>query len=429
MQDIANGNNRIVGLRVVADLLKAIIFSAFYLSIFSAVDTKLTTSPQVLLNYPFICISLVYLLFKHRVVPVYLLYFAFIAGLLGTFQIVLGNNSFALLLKAIFSISIIGMFFFLFIKEFNYDVSAVFGFYLKGAVFCSYVVIFQGLCYLLGLKYGYDLSYLGISYDTSIKNEFRPSAFFREPAHYSAVIAPAMFIALHNLLRKGKDFISRSSSLVIISAVVISASSTGYIALLLCFLFIAINYRALRFIFSTSIVGALAFFLLYTSVPDFKKRFDDSVAIFITQTITDEQQLKNGSTMILYNNFHIALENFSHHPIAGTGLGSHPIAFDRYNEFDDQIWWYDLNKEDANSMFIRMLSETGLFGLSMLLLYLIRHSRFRWSAVSTSQWLISNSLIVLVLTNLLRQGNYAGYGFPFFLLLLYYNVRPRLVTN
>src|SRR5690606_15897113 len=127
----------------------------------------------------------------------------------------------------------------------------------------------------------------------------------------------------------------------------------------------------------------------------------------------------HGSSVILYNNFHIAVENFKRNPIFGTGLGSHPTAFDKYSLTKNvSTAGFDLNKQDANAMFNRLLSETGLFGLGLFIFFIL----FRFVRKDRSEnklWIISSACLVVILINMGRQGHYFLAGFPFYFWMFY----------
>jgi hypothetical protein len=72
-------------------------------------------------------------------------------------------------------------------------------------------------------------------------------------------------------------------------------------------------------------------------------------------------------------------------------------------------------------MFLRLMSETGLFGLTIFLVIIIKCYVKRDRSHDTYHWLVSNGLLIMILLNLFRQGNYYLYGFPFFVILYYYN--------
>ncbi|MCB0410712.1 MAG: hypothetical protein KDD29_10870, partial [Flavobacteriales bacterium] len=125
---------------------------------------------------------------------------------------------------------------------------------------------------------------------------------------------------------------------------------------------------------------------------------------------------------ILYNNYIIATKNFKENPLFGTGLGSHPIAFEKYSIAKHiKVHGFNLNSADANSMLLRLISETGLFGVIIMFYIIIKFYIKRDEEYETNHWLISNGILIMILLNLFRQGHYFLNGFPFFVLLYVYN--------
>ena len=81
----------------------------------------------------------------------------------------------------------------------------------------------------------------------------------------------------------------------------------------------------------------------------------------------------------------------------------------------------DFNTSDANSMFLRIISETGLFGIVFIILFIIQYYVLRGNDHSNQHlWLISNATLVIILLQLLRQGNYTFSGFMFYMWLYYF---------
>jgi hypothetical protein len=75
---------------------------------------------------------------------------------------------------------------------------------------------------------------------------------------------------------------------------------------------------------------------------------------------------------------------------------------------------------DANSMFLRLMSETGIYGLAVFVWLLVRCWIFKPRARSREHWVMSNALACIILLYLLRQGHYFLNGFPFFLWMFFY---------
>jgi hypothetical protein len=306
------------------------------------------------------------------------------------------------------------------IKYEKYNISGMFNVYMCGSVIASIIFFIEFFSAYIGFRYGYDVRLLGLTLGME-NGKILPAALFSEPAHFAMVLSPAMFVSLHNVLTGNKLSISLFSSILILTAYILCFSSTGYIAIFIALAVLALNYRTFTALLTTIIIGIFAFIFMYNNVPKFRTRFDDSKVVFIDKNIKNKKiLLNNGSTMTLYNNYYVAINNFLDHPLFGTGIGSHYYAHDRYRLFSKKLWWIDLNKDDANSLFNRLISETGLFGIMLYSLLLIRYNIKKSREDNTNKWIISNAILVLLLINIVRQGHYVAYGFPAFILMYYY---------
>jgi hypothetical protein len=67
------------------------------------------------------------------------------------------------------------------------------------------------------------------------------------------------------------------------------------------------------------------------------------------------------------------------------------------------------------------MSETGIYGLSLMLFLLFRCWVFSPRAFERENWVMSNGLVIIIVIYLVRQGHYFYNGFPFFLWMYYYN--------
>ena len=80
------------------------------------------------------------------------------------------------------------------------------------------------------------------------------------------------------------------------------------------------------------------------------------------------------------------------------------------------------NAPDASSMFLRIASELGLFGIVLVLFFLITH----YFIVDTADReglvlkMISAAFLVTILLQLFRQGNFILNGFPFYVYGYYF---------
>ena len=128
---------------------------------------------------------------------------------------------------------------------------------------------------------------------------------------------------------------------------------------------------------------------------------------------------------LLIKTLDVAQENLKEYPIFGTGLGSHETAFKRHTLTQTVIQYdFEFNVKDGNSLFIRLCTETGIFGLSFILLVIVRGFIYRIDSSSQEQNIrkqISQAFFVLIVLVLIRQGNYMLNGLPLIFLLYYYN--------
>ena len=340
----------------------------------------------------------------------------------GLFHVLVGNNTTGNFIKIFVGVFSSYVFYYFLIRHFNMNIKLLCRYYVKGAYVVSIIGIFQVISYNIGFRSGYNYGYILNKWGANPGGllGLRMNSVFPEPSNFAAIIAPAFFISVFFLFFKKGDFITKRESIVIFIAYLLTFSSLGYIGIFIMLILLLINYGVLRYFLIIVPVFYLAFTLLYANVSEFKHRIDGVYKAFAKNEY--KHGVLHGSSFVLYNNYHVAIENFSHHPLFGTGLGSHPVAFDKYS-LTNQAGVLDItfNKADANSMFLRLLSETGLFGASLFLFIVFKFYVSKGKAIDDEDWIISNSLLIVILLYLLRQGHYFIHGFPFFVWGYYLN--------
>ncbi len=347
----------------------------------------------------------------------------FIPAVWGILQIYAGNNTWAGFLK-IFIGTLLSVSFYQYVMlHYKFNVEKIFTYYLKGVYILSIVGIVQVVSYYVGFTPGYDYKWIfnkwGVVPNSS--GGIRMNSIFSEASQCAIMFSPAVFVAIYNIIFRKNYFIHTQKGIIIIIASILTTSSTGFIGIFMSGLLIIINHAKVSNIIIASFVFISLGTFMYNASPEFKKRIDSGVGLWVDEDFSVENV--NSSSFVLYNNYKIATENFKHNPIGGTGLGSHAIAFDKYS-LTKQAGVLDIefNKSDANSMFLRLLSETGLLGIGFFILFIFKYYVSRSRTVSNSQhWIIGSAILVLIILYLLRQGNYFINGFPFFMWLYYYN--------
>lgn len=339
----------------------------------------------------------------------------------GLVYIYAGNNEPGQFVKVFIGFFASVLFYNYVFQLYKFDLKYLFRLYMKGAFWVSVIGIFQVISYLVGFGPGYDFGWLFNKWGVTLGGfGIRMNSVFSEPAYFAAVIAPAFYVAMYALIkRKSELFLPRKQLIVIFAAYFLTFSTLGYMGIVLALVLLLINLGFFKYVL---IIGPILYFgynAAYDNIEEFRERIDGTQQVFGEQNITSYEV--HGSSFVLYNNYHVATENFKRNWLFGTGLGSHETAFNEYSLTNTQgVLKIDFNKKDANSMFLRLMSETGLYGLVFIFVFLIRCFVMKSRSADDEMWLISNAAAMIIILYLARQGHYFLNGFPFFLWLYYF---------
>lgn len=342
--------------------------------------------------------------------------------LTGIFNIFIGNDTAAQFFKVYIGLTMSYFFYYYVILEYDFDIERLFKWYLIGAFMTSLIGVGQFISYRIGFRPGYDFGWILNKWSFSPGGIFglRINSIFAEPTHLGAVLSLAFFFSVYNVFLKETIYISRIQSLTIIVIYLLSFSGLGQLGIFLTFILFAINFGLVRYIFVIIPFSIVLFNYLYNNVLDFRERYDGLIQLFTNGKFVLGKT--HGSSFILYNNAHVAWENFQSNFIFGSGIGSHTVAFEKFSLAKNFVTYgFNLNSADANSMFLRLVSETGLFGVSIFLYIIFKFYVKRDEKHDTFHWIVSNGILIMILLNLFRQGHYFLNGFPFFVMLYIYN--------
>jgi O-antigen ligase len=245
---------------------------------------------------------------------------------------------------------------------------------------------------------------------------------FSEPSGLAAALAPAAYVAVYNLIHKKNFILNKKASIIILITYLISSSSTAYIGLLIIFVLVVTTVKFRFFIIGVGIVTIL-FSTFYRSSSDFQSRVDSSIGLWVYQDFSLKNT--NTSSFVLYNSFHVAMESLQEYPLFGTGLGSFKAAYEKHSltkNVEVIAYDFEFNTTDGNSLFVRMLVELGLAGIFIMAVLIVKGFIYLRTEDELIHYkIISQAILILILLNLLRQGNYFLNGFPLFILMYYYN--------
>lgn len=421
------------------------IFSVIFISSIILLKTPF----EFYLSYVGLIILLFAFIFKYKF-PTKLMYLFIPLLVFGIINVIYQNNTFAFFIKIYANLFVGALFFYYVFEYYDRDVVRFFEIYMKWAYVAAVIGIIQLLFYKVGFKPGYDFRvWFGFNKWSVTPGGLgiRINSIFCEPSYVGSTLGPAFFIAIYNLIFNKAYFITRLQCIVIIFTYLFSTSSVAYIGVFFVLILLMINFGVVRYIAFVVPLTLILFYALYNNVREFRIRVDGINALYVqgvleieankddrggamVQLMRKRHLLKtiHGSSFVQYNNYVIAKSNFMENPLFGTGLGSHQYIFSKYDLSYLLGGEYDNNIADANSMFLRIVSETGLFGIIFIFMF-VRNNYVKKDPnhpEADYHWLISNAVLVIILLQLARQGNYTFGGFMGFMWLYYYTKQDYL---
>lgn len=406
------------------NILNLFLQGALFLTIFVSSYVLFKDPFEFYIGYIVILLLMPFFMKKFGIPKVFI-YFFIMLLLMGSYNIMIHNNTIALFAKIFLGLMMSYLFYYYMILVYDEDIVYLFKLYLKGALFISFIGLFQFISFQIGFVYGYDYTFfLNKSWPVLGGNlGIRINSIYPEPSQFALVHAPLLFVACLNLIRGKKEnpfYFPIWQSLIAIFTYFLTFSSLGYVVFFVYIILYIINMGLVRYILFIAPLFIGIFYIVYKNVPDFAERLDDSISIFETEDFTIADT--HGSSIVLFDNYKVAFSNFKKNPLFGTGLGSHKLAFDKFSVTKHlKQYGLDRNSADANSMFLRIMSETGLLGLFLTIYFIFKFFISKASSPKPEYWIISSAILGLMILQLFRQGHYFINGFPFFVLLYFYN--------
>jgi len=314
--------------------------------------------------------------------PSGLWFFFLYLGCSGVLGILLGSDSVAGFSKAYSGIVMNALYYFAFLRYVKFDTEWCFKVYARLAYYAAI------------------LGFVMLRFQAVAVGQVH--SVFLEPGNFALVCTPAVYYYADKGLaeRKWSDW---WRLLVLVVAIAMSASSSGYLGLLMCLYLVGTRYRIGRWVAPALVlVTGLG---MYNSSGYFRMRMDDTLFGLNTNDITHVNQ----STFGLLSNWFVTAHAFHDHPILGGGLGSHVVAYDRYIE---QVDGYDildavgagqLGRFDASSFGLRIVSELGLLGVFGALWFMVY---FYPRKATPGERRMALCVICYLFIKCLRFGNY-----------------------
>lgn len=340
-----------------------------------------------------------------------------------TLNIVLKNTTFIYFFKQIIGISTAYLLYKnLLNNENTVDIIKV---YLNFVIIFCLIGMFQEIAFIFKIKPLYDLTWLNKAQIVSPTTFglLRMESIMNEPAHFATAIICATYISIYNILNHKYTDFSKLKSIFVILCTILTFSSVAYIGIFISILLCVKNKKKILSKILIIILIIPMFEIIYNTVDVFKVRVDDTFQSVMGGSIED----KNLSTYALLSNYRVAKVSVTKTLGFGSGLGSHEENYDKYIDslVDTSKIHIRLNSKDANSLFLRVLSELGILGLMVVLWFIVR---FKVNDNGSYEGKISDAILVLFILRLLRQGHYFCDGFWFYI-ILYMKLYKQYLKN
>jgi hypothetical protein len=285
--------------------------------------------------------------------------------------------------------------------------------YKKEDIIASYLKI----CVIITII-GYLMFMLNLQ-----KYEDQLHSIFKEPAHYVVVILPACYY----FFKKKQFFLF----LILFFSLILSKSSLGYIGCAIIFIMPYLTLRKILALILTIPIIIYVGFLTYENNENFKLRIDDTVSSLNSINSGKFKSDTNVSSYALMSNLYVAKNNFIKHPL-GSGIGSHVYMHKNFYlkkmtppEYIKTLKLQNINATDANSLFLRLFSELGVFGLGFILLFLYHFSFcFKYEDL-----IIAQGIFIYIVLKLIRDGHYFSPEIYFFIWILYYSLLDKKINT
>ena len=400
-----------------------IFLTILFFSLFSSSYVFFVSPFEFYFHYIFVILFMPFFVIKIGV-PKFILSIFGLLLLVGISHIILGNNNHFNFLKIYCGLFIMILFFYYLLHYVVFDVKYIFYWYCKFCYLLCLIAFFQLISFLINFEPGYNYSWLLNKWGV-VKGGLigiRLNSIISEPTYLASILSPSLYISLNNIVNRKNLILNKYQSILVIFVVILTTSTIGYLGLLLSLLLVT-NTIKLRYIIFGFFLTLLSFNLAYKFVDDFKTRVESAKGLWLDNNFHISNT--NSSSFVLFNNLHVAKENLLQHPIFGTGLGSHETAYKKYTLTNSIIKYdFEFNVKDGNSLFVRLCTETGLFGI-LFILYLILNGFIYNLKIYNDDMMyhkiISQALFVLIILVLIRQGNYMLNGLPLLFLMYFFN--------
>tara|TARA_R110000787_G_scaffold6697_9_gene23283 strand:- start:1587 stop:2771 length:1185 start_codon:yes stop_codon:yes gene_type:complete len=247
----------------------------------------------------------------------------------------------------------------------------------------------------------------------------RLNGVMSEPAHYAAIMLPSLYVFLRR-----KNYLKL---FIILLTVLLSKSSIGYIgiALVIIMPLLKAKYFLKYFIVVVVVIGGSIFYLSTVWNEPISENNSNALVRRLKQTNESLKSVYTGSfkndinlsSYAFLSNAYITRNIVYNNPL-GAGIGSYRHEYDKYYGTMKPPKYLKttlkkINRTDANSLFLRMVADLGIFAILLLAYFFYRTLKIFGSDGKIS----SQATFFYLVIKLIREGHYFPPEFYFFLLI------------
>ncbi len=254
---------------------------------------------------------------------------------------------------------------------------------------------------------------------------YRFCSWFAEPSHYVYATLPAVS---YILLKWHKEKKLEYSNVPLLFSYFLADSSTAYLGIGITVLLMA-DFRSIKRVLLAITVCAAGVYVAYNLSDNLQLRVNDTLNTKISAETTNALSEAaradnpdfgaNATTFALVTNGYVAWRAFLNSPLIGNGLGTHTASYEKYSTeiVSPTFILWGLNRDDANSLILRLMSETGALGLLVVFVLIVFFGR----VVGKNPAMIRNALIPYFTLRLIRFGAYFSMENFFFIMIYGFN--------
>lgn len=278
--------------------------------------------------------------------------------------------------------------------------------YVTAAILAVYGLL-QEIGYMCNMPFLYFPSKLGWHrfYETEVGGGFIAMySFYGEPAHLASIFCAGIMIGAYKdkVTNKRFSFANPFVTALIFLATILTSSATVYLGLVITVIFVVLSLNVDRKV-KVGIFGSFILIIIMSFVI-IDGLYQKIIVGRFLGIINEFYIVGNATSYAICSNFRTALAKMMQGHVFGTGFDSHRYY---YPKMVDQMYGVGapyINSEDAASLFTRVLSDFGIVGLVILVVFLIRRIV---QGIKQSNYILTMMAILIAIQGI-RDGSYTN---------------------